>query len=609
MGGFIGRIIEVDLTSGEIGHTALEESLFRSYLGGAGLAARIFRDRVSPEVEPLDPDNLLIVMAGLLSGTSFTGTGRFSVAARSPLTGLWGEGNCGGSFGPALKFAGYDGIVFRGKADKPVYLFIEGDTVELRDASHLWGKDTYQTHEWLESNLAEGKSVRSLTIGPAGENLVPLACMVNEMGSVIGRCGLGAVAGSKNLKTIAVRGGGKVAYADPEKAKELNKELVEKLKKSLLADTLHELGTNGALDSGMLSGDVPIKNWSVGEWLEALDTLNSFYYNDHILVKIVGCYACSVRCKRVVKVEEGPYAMQEHAGPEYETVCMMGTNLMNPSLEAVAKVNDQCNRLGMDTIAMGGVLAACMEAQERGLLSKEESGLDFSWGNMDAALEAVRMTAYREGFGERMAVGSRRLAESLGAPELSVHVRGLDFPAHDPRGFHGYGLGYAMGTRGACHLNSVNLLVEGGMASWPEIGLKGPFTGMTSKGKAELTWKALAVGQVFNSLPMCEFIGAFLNLTDEVEMIRATTGWDDFTLDEMMECGWRIWYLKRLMLNAWGSGANDDVLPPKALTPTKEGANAGSVPDMERMRSELYELAMLDEEGRPKPEALEKYGL
>jgi aldehyde:ferredoxin oxidoreductase len=609
MGGFIGKVIEVDLSSGEIGFTALEEGLFRSYLGGAGLAARIFRDRVSPEVQPLDPENLFIIMNGILTGSSFTGTGRFSVASRSPLTGLWGEGNCGGSFGPALKFAGYDGIIFKGKAEKPVYLFIEGDTVELRDASHLWGTDTYGTHERLESDLADGKSVRSLSIGPAGENLVPLACLVNEMGSVIGRCGLGAVAGSKNLKAVAVRGGGKLEYADPEAAKELNKELVDRLKKSLLADTLHELGTNGALDTGMLSGDVPVKNWSMGEWLDALDTLNSFYYNDHILVKIVGCYACSVRCKRVVKVDEGPYAMHEHAGPEYETVCMMGTNLMNPSLEAVAKANDLCNRLGMDTIAMGGVLAACMEAQERGLLGKEESGLDFSWGNMEAALEAIRMTAHREGFGARMAEGSRKLAQSLGAPELSVHVRGLDFPAHDPRGFHGYGLGYAMGTRGACHLNSVNLLVEGGMASWPEIGLKGPYSGMTSKGKAELTWKALAVGQVFNSLPMCEFIGAFLKLTDDVEMIKATTGWNDFTLDEMMDCGWRIWYLKRLMLNAWGSGAADDVLPPRALTPTQEGANAGSVPDMEKMTAEIYELAMLDSEGKPKAEALAKYGL
>ena len=331
--------------------------------------------------------------------------------------------------------------------------------------------------------------------------------------------------------------------------------------------------------------------------MDALDTLNSFYYNDNILVKIIGCYACSVRCKRVVKVEEGPWAMHEHAGPEYETVCMMGTNLMNPSLEAVAKANDLCNRLGMDTIAMGSVIALLMEAQEKGIVGPERTGLDLSWGNMEAAIEAIRLTAAREGFGENMAQGSRALAAELGAPELAVTVRGMDFPAHDPRGYHGYGLGYVMGTRGACHLNSVNLLVEGGMGSWPEVGMKGPYKGMTSKGKAEITWKCLAIGQLFNSLCMCEFIGAFLNLDDQVEMMNVATGFD-FTLDELMECGWRIWYLKRHILNQRGSGRNDDVLPPKALTPTEEGANAGSVPNMERMLAEIYELAGLDAEGR-----------
>jgi aldehyde:ferredoxin oxidoreductase len=386
-------------------------------------------------------------------------------------------------------------------------------------------------------------------------------------------------------------------YARPEEANEVRKALTEKLSTHLLADTLHELGTNGALDTGMLSGDVPVKNWSVGEWMDALDTLNSFYYNDNILVKTVGCYACTVRCKKVVKVDEGPFAMKEHAGPEYETVCMMGTNLLNPSLEAVAKANDLCNRLGMDTIAMGAIIALLMEAQDKGIAGSDKTGLDFSWGNMETAMEAIRMTAAREGFGDRMAEGSRILASELGAPELAVHVRGVDFPAHDPRGFHGFGLGYVMGTRGACHLNSTNLLVEGGMASWPEIDLKGPYRGMKSKGKAELTWKCLAIGQLFNSLCMCDFVGAFLSLNDQVDMMRTATGFD-WTLDELMQCGWRIWYLKRHILNLRGSGRNDDVLPPKALTPNEEGANAGSVPKMERMLPEIYELAGLDEDGR-----------
>ncbi|MEW6554706.1 MAG: aldehyde ferredoxin oxidoreductase family protein [Actinomycetota bacterium] len=598
MKGFTTRYLEVDLGSGQTQIKELEEEVYRKYIGGTGIGAYLFAKELDPLVDPLSPANPLMFINGPLTGTSFPGSGRSSVVAMSPLTGLWGECNVGGSFGAAVKLAGYDGIIFKGRADKPVMFWLDGDMAELRDASHLWGMDAYETNERLQEELkGSGGSVRTMQIGPAGENGVRFAAIVNEIGSVAGRCGLGAVMGSKNLKAVAVRGGGKMKYADPEAAKALSKRLAEKLKGGILAGTLHEMGTNGALDTGMLSGDVPVKNWSVGEWLDALDTLNSFYYNDNILVKIIGCYACSVRCKRVVKVEEGPFAMHEHAGPEYETVCMMGTNIMNPSLEAVAKANDLCNRLGMDTIAMGAVIALLMEAQEKGIANPDRTGLDFTWGNMEAALEAIRLTSAREGFGENMARGSLALATELGAPELAVTVRGLDFPAHDPRGYHGYGLGYVMSARGACHLNSVNLLAEGGMGSWPEVGLKGPFKGMTSKGKAELTWKCLAIGQLFNSLCMCEFIGAFLNLDDQVEMMRVATGFD-FTLDELMECGWRIWYLKRHILNLRGSGRNDDVLPPKALTPTEDGTNAGSVPDMERMLTEIYELAGLDEEGR-----------
>jgi len=605
MKGFSARYLEVDLGTGEVSVRGLEEELFRTYIGGTGLAAYLFLKEMDPLVDPLSPDNPLMFMNGPLTGSSFPGSGRSSVVAMSPLTGLWGECNVGGAFGAAVKLAGFDGIVFKGRAASPVLLWLDGDKAELRDASHLWGLDAYQTDERLQEELKGGGGpVRTMQIGPAGENGVRFAAIVNDIGSVAGRCGLGAVMGNKNLKAVAVRSSGKMEYADPAAAKEISRNLAGKLKNHLLAGTLHELGTNGALDTGMLSGDVPVKNWSVGEWMDALDTLNSFYYNDNILVKTIGCYACTVRCKRVVKVDEGPYAMLEHAGPEYETVCLMGTNLMNPSLEAVAKANDLCNRLGMDTIAMGSIIALLMEAQEKGIAGTDLTGLDFSWGNMDTALEAIRLTAAREGFGDRMAAGSLALATELGAPELAVTVRGMDFPAHDPRGFHGYGLAYVMGTRGACHLNSVNLLVEGGMGSWPEVGLKGPYKGMTSKGKAEITWKCLSIGQLFNSLCMCEFIGAFLSLNDQVDMMRAATGFD-WTLDELLSCGWRIWYLKRHILNLRGSARNDDVLPPKAMTPTQEGTNAGSVPNMERMLTELYELAGLDDDGKVPPSKLE----
>ncbi len=593
MTGFTGKFLRVDLDSGAISVQEPDPTLYREYLGGSALGSRLYADMFADGElpEPLDPANPLLFVNGPLTGSFFPGSGRFAVAARSPLTGIWGECNCGGAFGPALKLAGYDGIIVTGASERPVFLYIEGEAAELRDAAPLWGLDTYETHARLEGELAAGKGpLRTMQIGPAGENRVGLANIVNEMGSVAGRCGLGAVMGSKKLKAVAVRGGGKMHYADAEAAKVVRDRVIERLRGSVLARTLHEMGTLGALDSGMFSGDVPVRNWQLGEWEEALETLGAFYLNDNLLMKIVGCYACTVRCKRVVEVKEGPFAMAEGAGPEYETVCMMGTNLMNPSLEAVVALNDICNRLGMDTIAMGAVLALLMEAEERGLISEAETGLDLSWGNMEQALEATRLTAAGEGFGKRMAEGSRSLAASLGAPELAVHVRGLDLPAHDPRGFHGYGLAYVASARGACHLQSANLMAEGGMASWPEIGLKGPFKGTSSKGKAELTWKCVAVGNLFNALCMCEFVGAFLPLTEQVEMLEAATGLG-LGLEDLMEAGWRAWRLKRELLARMGSGPEDDVLPPKVLTPTKEGANAGSLPDMERLLREFKELA------------------
>lgn len=390
MKGFTGKLLRVDLDKGEVAPDRLEEDLVRRYIGGSGMAAYFMHQEGDLQADPLSPANPLMFMNGPLTGTNFPGSGRSSVAALSPLTGLWGECNVGGAFGAAMKLAGYDGVIVTGKAERPVFLWVDGDRAELRDASSLWGLDSYETSQRLQEELrGEGGLVRTMQIGRAGENQVRLANIVNEMGSVAGRCGLGAVMGGKNLKAVAVRCGGKMEYADPQRAGEIRKELADRLKNHLLAQTLHELGTNGALDTGMLSGDVPVKNWSVGEWMEALDTLNSFYYKDHILVKIVGCYACTVRCKRVVKVGEGPYAMTEHAGPEYETVCMMGTNILNPSLEAVAKANDLCNRLGMDTIAMGAIVAMLMEAQDKGLIDEKKTGLDFSWGNMDTVLRAT----------------------------------------------------------------------------------------------------------------------------------------------------------------------------------------------------------------------------
>jgi aldehyde:ferredoxin oxidoreductase len=616
MYGYAGKILEVDLSTGKIDTTETPEQDCRDFLGGSGLAAKIYLDRWPGEdVDPLSPENPLIIMTGPWTGTRIPGGNRFAACARSPLTGLWGEASCGGYFGPELKAAGYDGIIFAGKSDKPVYLWIKGDEVELRDAADLWGKDTYETADTLIARSKEetGKKAKIAAIGPSGERGVSFAAIVHDKHHIAGRTGMGAVMGSKNVKAIAVVGAGKkVEIADPEALKAWREVVMEGIGDSLVVESLKAFGTNANLEVGAMLGDVPFKNWQVGEDDDIVAKINGPTYADDILVKGYACWACPIGCKRVVAVEEGPYIVEQGAGPEYETICMLGSNLMNDDLASIAKGNEICNKLGIDTITMGEIIALVMEAQEKGLLSVEEcDGVAATWGDPDAMLKLIDMAAMEEGFGARMAQGSKKLAEEIGpeAAEMAVQVRGLDAPAHDPRGFHGFALAYATSPRGACHCASMNLYMEQGSAvPAPQIDLEGPFDEQSSVGKAYLTARASELGQIFNAAVVCLLTAVSWDPDSLLTAMNAVTGWD-LDLDSMMRIGERIWALKRGILALYGSEGQDDVMPKRFGEPVAEGPHEGSIPEFDMMKREFYEYRKLDENGRLSRELCEGLGL
>ncbi|PIV07356.1 MAG: aldehyde ferredoxin oxidoreductase [Syntrophobacterales bacterium CG03_land_8_20_14_0_80_58_14] len=607
--GYAGRFLHVDLTNGRCSPFTVEDGRLRKFIGGSSLGAKFFLDGYPLDADPLAPESPLMVMTGPMVGSGFPGTSRFAVCAKSPLTGIWGESACGGTFGPELKKAGYDGIVITGRAEKPVVLSIVEGEAKLTEASGLWGKDVYETADLLQE---ADKRAQTLVIGPAGENLVRFAAIGNDKGHFVGRTGLGAVMGAKRLKAISARGEGKLAKADEARFRELHREALQQIRDSALAGSLHAMGSDANMDLGMINGDVPVKNWSVGEDFDLSSALSGPTLSETYLTRAHACTHCPVACKRVVKVPDGPFQTEEGPGPEYETCATFGTMIMNRDLAGVIKANELCNRLGMDTISCGSAIAWAMELFEKGTLTvKETDGFDLSWGNMQSVLALLPRIARREGFGDLLAQGSLAAARKIGggAVDAVVHVKGLDLPMHDPRGFHGMGLAYMMSNRGACHLQHAVLATEQGMASWPQLfPMKDDYKGTTSEGKAELVFHAENYGILGNSLSICHYLTDCLKPETIRDAFNAITGFG-YSFSDLMACGARDWTLKRGINNLLGVTEKDDVLPKRIMTPLAEGAGAGSVPDVERLKREYYELRGLDERGFPREEKLRELGL
>ena len=399
--GYAGRYLRVDLSDGRCSDFTIGEDLLRGFIGGSALGAKLFLDGYPLAADPLSPESPLMVLTGPMVGICFPGTSRFAVCARSPLTGIWGESACGGTFGPELKRAGYDGIVITGRAAGPVVLSIAEGVARLGDASDLWGKDVYETTDLLKAGEPGAKV---LAIGQAGENLVRFAAIGNDKGHFVGRTGLGAVMGAKRLKAIRVRGSGKLEKADEARFREIHRAAVLEIRESALAGSLRAMGSDANMDIGMINGDVPVKNWSVGEDFELSGALSGPTLSETYLTRPHACSHCPVACKRVVRVPDGPYQTEEGPGPEYETCATFGTMIMNRDLAGVIKANELCNRYGLDTISCGSAIAWAMELYEKGALTdKDTDGIALTWGNIEAVLALLPRIALREGFGALLA--------------------------------------------------------------------------------------------------------------------------------------------------------------------------------------------------------------
>ncbi len=610
-------ILEIDLKKRSIKRTYISREVLRKYIGGSGLASKLFFERGNFDAEPLSKNNDLYFMTGPLTGTRFPGTGRFSCAARSPLTGIWGESDCGGDFGPELKFAGYDGIIITDVSPEPVYIVIEDDDVRICDAFEIWGLDNYQTGKFFKTGkgAAEGRrKFRILSIGPAGENLVRYANIMNGDADAFGRCGFGAVMGSKKLKAIVVRGSG-VPWK-PQKDlqyEDFMKLVLKKIKSHPFAQSLHRLGTNAGMVKGRKMGDIPTRNWSLGECSEFSRPLLPYYMMDEkYFIRHRACFSCPVACKKEVSVKNGVYKEEEGPSPEYEAFCSLGTMLMINDLEAVIRLNKICNRYGLDVISCGSTIAFAIECFEKGLISTEDTeGLSLGWGNPGMVIELLKKITYREGFGDLLAEGTRKAAAKIGggAVEIKVEVKGLELPMHDPRAFHGQGMAYATSVRGGCHVSNLVHFVEPNTSSHPELGLEDTYDDRFScDGKALMTVICEDWGMILNAAVMCQFVFGNLSGEDLVFMLRKATGFD-YDLEELRLCGERLWYLKRILNNIMGIRASDDRLPKKVMLPFAEGGAAGKVPDMEFMLDEYYNLRELDSDGIPGLEKLKKLDL
>ncbi len=582
LNGYVGKLLFVDLTAGTTTVEMPDEELYRKYMGGTGLGVGILFERMKSGVDPLGPDNMLGFTTGPLTGTGVYGGGRFTVVAKSPLTGAWADSNSGGTWGPELKFAGFDGIFFSGISPSPVYLVIEAGRAELKEASHLWGKDTSQTEDLLKNELGE-PGWKIACIGPAGEECSRLAGIVNEKGRIAARSGVGAVMGSKKLKAIAVRGAGKarIAVADKEGLKTVQQKYGRDLKESPFHKGLGIAGTGGGTSFLLSIGDCPSKNWNTTgtESLPTCDNLDGAKMDKYKL-RGYGCHTCPVRCGAIINVEDGPYPLQEESHrPEYETLAAFGPLCLNDNVEVIIKANEICNRYGIDTIGVGATVAFAIECYENGVIGKDETdGLELTWGNEDAIVKLTEKIGRREGFGALLADGATKAAERIGkgAGQYAMDVGGRALPFHDPRATPSIGAAYVADAQPANHMGPQGMsILDMGEPLGPDPLLQpealDPFGDYDRKGN--IYAKGSAYYQLLSSAGLCALYCQFYT-PPVVELLRPVTGWD-LDWKEGLEIGKRILTLRQAFNAREGVLPDDFQLPERFKTPLGIGPTAG----------------------------------
>jgi len=554
--GYHGHLLVVDLSSGEIKVEPLDPSLAVAYLGGRGLAARILYDTIDPACDPLGPDNAVVIASSPLVGSSAPTAGRGHMTFKSPLTGFLGTSNSGGTWGAGFKASGYDALVIKGASSKPVFLEITPERVEILPAGSLWGKTTAETTDELSVDNEPGNPWRVLCIGPAGENMVLYSSVANDRNRVYGRCGPGAVWGSKKLKAVRVRGRRKTGLSDRARYKSGYDQALYLLKQAPVTKRiLRELGTAGLLGLINLIGMLPHRNFKdTSHREEDVERVSGETLTRALLYKAGACYLCPIGCQRHTRVRRNGRE-ERGEGPEYETAVLLGPVCDIYDLEAITLANYRLNELGMDTISFGGTLACAMELYERGFITRQDTGgLELEFGNASVLEELARLTAFRKGFGDRLAEGSYRLADSVGKPEYSMTVKKLEIPAYDPRASYTQALGYMTSPTGACHLRggyAVSLAFFGGTKEVPRFSLiQSPITIRNMQN----------TGILQDSLSVCRFTGYAFSREPWARMVSGITGLD-FSVEKFEEIENRIATLERLFNIRAGLKEGDDRLP------------------------------------------------
>ena len=586
MKGVFKKMYSINLTTKEIKAIELEDGIYEKYLGGRGLGVKLFTDRVKATIDPLSPENAIVLTTGPITGTSVSTSGRMSLVTKSPLTNGIFYSNTGGDFGFKMKRCGIDGVIIEGKSDKPCYLLLDGDKgIEIKDASDLWGLDGEETHEKLIE--LEGKGTKTLEIGPAGENLVRISSIMNDADHAFGRGGVGAVWGSKNLKAFVVKNGKqKTKVHNAELLKSYSKSALDKIKALPVTRSAFPLfGTAGTLHVTNSLGMLPIKNFKYGQH-EKAPKLGGEAIRNEILEKTEACYNCTIRCRRTTKTDK-----MKGKGPEYESVWALGANCEVFDLKKVTEANYYCNKLGIDTISMGVTISCAMELQEKGLFPYDE----VKFGNEDIIADLVKKTAALEGIGVDLAEGSKRLAEKYGDPELAIHVKGLELPAYDPRGAMGHALGYATSNRGGCHLTGYLAAME--LFSAPKR-----IPRFTIGGKADLLVLKQNQSAIEDSLVNCKFSGYALGFDFHSRFATVITGYD-YNITKLLEIGERIYNLERIFNIEAGIDKEQDSLPKRFLeNPLEEGLSKDKVVPLDNMLSQYYAVRGWDKKGNPTKE-------
>ena len=597
LGGYMGKILEVDLTSRKTTITEIDPELAKLFIGGKGYGAKILWDRVPAKTPPLSPDNLLILMTGPLTGTLAPSSGRFSVITKSPETGIFTDGHVGGYFGQKLKTAGFDGIIINGASKEPVYLHIKDESCEILDASNLWCKTVFEVDEILKKKYPKSSCG---VIGPAGEKLVKFACISFDIGRQAGRCGPGAVMGSKNLKAIVVEPGDKrPTYAHPDRFKKLVKDLNRSLHTHPNRIKRHVLGTLVCIWEGIDGGTLPIKNYSGIAWPQIISLVPEKLWEENIWAGTTTCYACPVACTKLSILKSGEYKGKKLEAPEYEPVAVFGPNCLIDSYEWVTYAHILCNDLGIDAISAGNAAGFAMECYEKGLIKPE---IDLKFGNGKALIEFIKLIAYREGIGDLFANGVRIAADEIGknSKRYAIHVKGLELPGVDPRASYGMALAFATADRGGCHQRAWVARAE----------LYGKLKRFSTEGRAEFVKYYQDERAACFSTDLCDFMP--FSEEDFANLLTYCTGLE-FTPEEYVHAGERIWNLTRMLAVREGISRKDDTLAPRCMEePIPAGPAKGqyiSQETLDTMLNEYYNLREWDRNGIPTAKKLKELKL